>query len=756
MREVPSISVFIRRAVAAIALIGLTAPLIGLIAPRAQADTMSAMQQELQKLTQAFLSCPDDACRFRVQTEMTALAQRIGEEASKAAGTAAAPAAPGGMTLPEAGPVDPKGGRWQLHLETRWRTDAPGVYVRSEVTGTTQLEADGKGVLTGQAALEAMVVLSDPPGCQSDPLYGTGTAQLGGLVDGDFIWLWIVPGPEIATGGRTVCTVNGKSTVHETEIILHPATEFVLSMPVLLRSGPGDVLYTTGNTRGVPSGPPGAPLGAWERVLVLSELQPPQQKPSPPTAEPVSDWVLEHQFALSGHQHRGEVPFSIPLKESPEPRDVRGVGPLDIEGTGLNATGRLILNGRSDGETLSFIPRAVLDDIKEPGTAMENIGQMYFNVLFHPGDQRVTLPLRDGATVKQGPATWTLHGPSNCKLTITGPKSGEKFRYSEADPGELRLTFKAKVEPAKYAKDILWKVPKLGAADIALNPPDAKGGDLVVEASGLPDHNSFFGKKSFVAKIRTKECYATAAREVQLFFPRDATNNPGTNPGDANVNFQKGFPKKVPNWFHYWSQTPAKSGPDPTYGARSDSCKKKASRTDPHTAGFYRWSYGHGFPNWYHICDLTGLGPDMPMSVTIWTLVKVGKCNATTSQEQISTTGIDTFAVVSRHEDMHRSLTRLWWIAPSGALIDGRFDKDLDNDGVPDAFELSFSHKKSLELGMPNTCYAPILNKDAKTTWQDISDDEFYIQYVAHPDFKTMKGSFDDLDWAYPGKQWKK
>lgn len=739
--------------------------LAALPASAAQADDMTALQQKLQQLTQTYLSCTDDACRTRVQGEMMALGQKMAEAAAAAAGQASGQAqgqAPGGpgtqpgalppsMSLPIAGPVDPKQGRWRLYLESRFRTDAPGVTALAVAFGEAVLAADANGVLTGTAILEAEEIISDPPNCQSNPMTGSGTAEMGGLIDGKDILIWILPGSTIPLGGRMVCTVNGQTSVHETESTMQPEHEFSLVIPVQLANEDGETLYTTGDVRG---SVPGSPRGAWERALRLSLVTTEPQAPVLKDESFSATWMLEHEMTLAGHTHHGDVAFMLPNGPAGWEGLIDDYGPLTIESGGLNAGGRLVLKGKSDGRTLSFIPRATIDDIDGPGTHIENAGQLYFNTIFHTGDHRVTLPLKDGAVLRQGPSYWRVRGLSKCKLTITAPKKGKRFMYSADDNASLNMTFKAKVEPAKFAKHIEWRLPKFGAGDIALAPQDAKGPELQVSLFGLPDHNSYFGPKQITALIRTKECVAVANRTVKLFYPRDAENNPGQNLGDSAKNKQEGYPKKVPNWFYYWSQTSARVGPHPIYGGRAKDCNKAANPKDPDTAGYYPENTRWAQPNHYLICDLTSFGATMPFNAKVWGFKMVGETQMTPAPKDLNLTGIDTFALTSLHEDEHRVHSRKWWQLEPGQRPKSRRILDGDGDGIPNAIEPELNKEISKELTGTADEKFPFCIPGVKKTWGELTDEEFYIEYKAHR--KLKKGAHDGEDWSFPGKQWTK
>ncbi len=687
------------------------------------AGEMEQMQQQLQTLARQFAQCADDACRNRVQAALSEVIGKLNQTVEK---QGASPLPPS-MELPRAGNIDPGGESWQLQMEASWVSSAPNAIVRSRIAGQVTLEADRNGVFIGSGPLEAEVISSVPPYCQSEPLTGVADVEIGGLRDGDFLWIWVIPGTEIRAVGTMVCTVGNQTTSSQDERIIAPEQESMLVSPVLLYRTGIRQLVTSGNLRGTASTGGGGPNGEWQRMLRLIPVRPAREEKiaRKPPSTAAADWLLEYHMGMSGSEQSGEVAFSVPIDNGP----VRGVGPLRVEGHGTASQGRLILLGESKDGFLRFIPRAVLDDISGHGVMHRDLSQMFFNVLFHSGDHQVTLPLRDGAALSQGPATFKLHGPKNCKLSISSPKPNTRYRYSDASPGELTLQFKAHVQPAKFAKRITWTLPKFGAAKVEVIPKNAKGPKLTVRLKGLPKRNTGFGAKQVTASIRASACHATARRKVRLFFPRDAKNNPGGS---------------NPNWFYYWSQTSARSGPAPKYGARKGHCAALRASNDPDGAGYYADNLRFALPRHYLICDLKKYGPKMKFEANIWEVKQVSATNAAITPRPQTLTGIDTFALASLHEYEHMTHLRRWWINPNGTPIKDRGKLDTDLDDIPDKVEQTLNNK------YPTW----VLKVGLKKSNSGIKDEEFYTQLVGHARFK--KGAADREDWSYPGKQWPK
>jgi len=714
-------------------------------------ENLQQLQQRMQTLTQEFLSCRDDACRIRVQADMvetgmkiTALAAEMAaEHGGDSASDAAAP--PATMSLPRAGAIDPNAGSWRVRLTANSHAAAPGVSSKHRLEGEILLYSDAKGVLTGSGPITAEIILSDPPHCRSEPMHGTGDLKLGGLRDGEFIWLWAVPGEPIQTTGTTSCAVMSQITTSETEESVAPAAEFRLTTPVMLTPQGDWRLHTSSDVHGLlGSGGLAGATGHWERIIKIYPAAPAStDAPTAAEGKGPESWLLQYNGAYPGFEDRGELVFTVAETAGSRPVPVQGVGPLSLNGPLVQADGRLVLNGTAASEKVQFIPRATLDNVVNQGSEVRGDAQLYFNGIFHPDARPVTLPLKDGATLQQGAARWRLSGPSTCKLTITAPKEGKRFRYSTESTGNLDLVYTAKVTPEKYAKDIVWTVPEFGAVTTGYEPGNKKGPTLKVGLSGLPPDNSGFGPKQVIASIRTKDCAASVQRTVKLFFPRDAKNNPST----------------YPNWFYYWSRTSARKGPMPGYAGGTCRCPNR-TEPNPDTTGFFCDHRTSVLPKKYFICDLTKQGPKMPFELQIFKISAIPDKNNKPVGLTISSTytpieGIDTFGLTSRHENEHLTHLWRWWMHPNGQPR--RFKDrpwDYDRDRIPDDVEKALTKQYQKKFGLSDPSFVGIFNYKKERSAVIEKDEEFYTRLVAHPGY--VIGAFDHEDWAYPGKQWPK
>lgn len=305
-------------------------------------------------------------------------------------------------------------------------------------------------------------------------------------------------------------------------------------------------------------------------------------------------------------------------------------------------------------------------------------------------------------------------------FTILQPASGEKMVYSQGQPAELTLNLEAKVTPATYANQIEWELPEIAGSQRTVEPADAKGAHLKVRYRGLPGDNNSFGNKSVTARVDAGSCRAEDSMEFSVYFPRDASNHPGG--------------AKTPNWFYYWSQTKAKVGPA-RFGGTQGRCSSGGDFGGGKLMGYYRYQIQD---KGYYICDLNNFGPAFSFQSVKW----VG-----TLPDNRKVDGIDTFAVVSRHENGHYEHFSKWWQGhhtknkfqdTNRNTIKDSSEQQLDKDGdwVPDSREPAYGmdpHKK-------------------ETLGAGVSDEELICW---KEEAAWVPGSADREDWAKPGKQWK-
>lgn len=303
-------------------------------------------------------------------------------------------------------------------------------------------------------------------------------------------------------------------------------------------------------------------------------------------------------------------------------------------------------------------------------------------------------------------------------LDIVSPTADQKFIFSSAKPGKLQIKLKANVIPKDKAGSVKWTLPEIAGSKKTAIPATATGEEIELNFEDLPAQNAAFGKKTIKAELDLGMCKVEDEKEIAIFFPRDEKNNPDGN---------------VPNWFYYWSQTPAKIGPA-KFGGTTGKCSRSDNGRDG-LIGYYRYIKRDKH---YYICDLSRLPGDFNFEAVT---VKNGN-----SIDSIKMTGIDTFAVASRHENEHYEHFKKWWfhfnpnpIRSSGGHMMPGYDKD--GDFIPNTKE------PGLNLD-PNTKYT-LRQHDASIN----VDDEEWLAWIAESTW--TKGSADKEDWAKPGKQWK-
>ncbi len=307
-------------------------------------------------------------------------------------------------------------------------------------------------------------------------------------------------------------------------------------------------------------------------------------------------------------------------------------------------------------------------------------------------------------------------------IAIMNDASGGRFCYSTDTPATLQLVLEARVTPAGRAGDVEWTLPEIPGSVRLVNPVDSRGPYLTVTYKLLPENNTSFGEKTITARIRSGACKAEESKKIKIFYPSIAENNPGG---------------RDPNWFYYWSQTPAAKPGGHTvnlvYGGHPYSfCHWEGEGT----AGFFNPL--HHQHRTVYVCNLTSIGGSS-MSNRFPLLSRNQPLNTVGILEGWGTTTyIDTFATVVMHENEHVRLYEMWKTGKSEAQLTA---EDSDGDGVPDAKEEQFGFNPAL-----------------KQTWLSAGDtakikyDEEWLCYEAMRGHTP--GSLDKYDWSRPGKQW--
>ena len=329
------------------------------------------------------------------------------------------------------------------------------------------------------------------------------------------------------------------------------------------------------------------------------------------------------------------------------------------------------------------------------------------------------------------------------QFRIVTPEANQKLLFSSGSPGTV--TIEAEVGVANMPPDLIehiaWSAPGKAGSELSYT---RAGTRVTITYTGLPKNNSDFGPTKITATVDAGGSCGTlsASQDVLLFFPRDEKNNPA---GD------------VPNYYYYWLQTPAGqgavNGQDVRYVHRQFECGE-----NPKWLGYHPRDTKLSVPadklsqprlvgrDYIYICDFhkyDNVYADHPST----NFYMEGVLTTNVSWE-----GIDTFAVIMRHELTHRNHWRDWWNPTGGSPKQGFYDTnnnrqrdptepwvDQDEDFIPDAREAL--------LGYDNT------EKNTNAVPGEDMYDEHHLTYTVGDSWP--RGSADSQDWAKPGKQWK-
>ena len=323
--------------------------------------------------------------------------------------------------------------------------------------------------------------------------------------------------------------------------------------------------------------------------------------------------------------------------------------------------------------------------------------------------------------------TPTCERTPDVRIKIIKPVDQSRYVFSDEyalqkHSNRLVLDLEAQVEPARLADSIEWIVPEIPGSTRSTVPASAsltpRGARLQVVYQGLPEDYKAFGRKTVTARVQAGACSVEDRREVKLFYPRDAKNNPEG---------------KYRNWFYYWRQTPAALPMGQNVrlefgGTEFDLC------TGQHVMAIFKPD--HLFKT-IHICDFTEkLNHQFALTVP-----RVSRRDRSTLEtyQLFTFTYIDTFAVAVLHEFAHFNHYHTW---RSGKSAEQRAREDIDRAGIPDRLER--------EMGF-------IVPK-FQTFWGDhddfknINGDEEFLAYETAYDYPV--GKFDEYDWGKPGKNW--
>ena len=259
---------------------------------------------------------------------------------------------------------------------------------------------------------------------------------------------------------------------------------------------------------------------------------------------------------------------------------------------------------------------------------------------------------------------------------VTAPDaSGDgqnEFTFSTATPGVLTIDFKAQTTPAsadilnEIKGDIVFTSDSIGSSTMtwdSANPggkASIDGSNLVasLKFSSLPASNSDFGAKSAAVAWRgTPQDEVT----IEVFFPRDATNNPVLGPGTN------------PNWFYYWQS-----------GAVCGITGDVQYDNQPGLFGFY--VQGENHINIGNLAATRNTGPE----------TYTGDAGTTYGSITVTGTGVGPHCCAETigHELRHKHYHETWNTLINGAEADGETNgddyDDPDDDGIPNIRESGY------------------------------------------------------------------
>lgn len=273
---------------------------------------------------------------------------------------------------------------------------------------------------------------------------------------------------------------------------------------------------------------------------------------------------------------------------------------------------------------------------------------------------------------------------------------------------------------------IQWEINDRGA--IHFTQTNINGGPRTkFTATSLPEKNEDFGARKIKVTYNDNECNCEGVeKELNIFFPRDAQNNPEG---------------KYPNWFYYWKQTQAwiplaefkfvtvipnpKNGGQPQVG--------EIARYEPYDDIMYF----------------------TPNAVTKGVACNVGEAGRV---------GIDAFATVIRHENCHRDEYIKWW---GMKMVNYGISDDCDMDELPNTEEAKLGCKSCAGNCWGNLIKGGMGSQAARDSIASckvscpsspkhlnppigVPDNEVNAYWVG---WKWKIGTADKKDWAFPGKQ---
>jgi len=325
--------------------------------------------------------------------------------------------------------------------------------------------------------------------------------------------------------------------------------------------------------------------------------------------------------------------------------------------------------------------------------------------------------------------------PEECRdmrsveLMIVSPEDKSRHVFSDEyllseHSNKLTLELEARTVPERYADSVEWTIPEIEGSNRTITPASTsstpKGRKFTVVYKGLPEDNNEFGRKTVKATLKMDSCRIEKTREVRFFYPRDEKNNPEG---------------KYPNWFYYWKQTPAARpfGQNVRIAYQCEGIPgDKCQCVHRGVIGQYN-PYYSGYKT-INICNLKVNTWDPDTFYVELPAIKRSIPSTLSGRSYLKYTYIDTFAVDVMHEFTHFNNFHTFW--PQG----WKESEDRDKDDIPDRLEEGMRFRPDMK----------------QTYWRetDLGGDEELLTLEATHNYQA--GTYDEYDWAKPGKNWPK
>lgn len=305
------------------------------------------------------------------------------------------------------------------------------------------------------------------------------------------------------------------------------------------------------------------------------------------------------------------------------------------------------------------------------------------------------------------------------KVIPTKNSPANKCVYNDASPGVLGnpawvITF-VNADPNNYLNSTSFISFDIGTSVKTSGPKTVAGSTITQQFTytGLPANNDAFGDKQVTGQVGGGIAMTSIAN-VQVFFPKNATNHPLPDLPIAPLWYNATV---TPNWYYYWSQTSANYGTH-YYGGNAGGSTGVTYFDKPGNTGFAT--------------------PKNAWVSLIFDQASLTSAAGTWNGAE----GIDFFANMCRHEEQHRLDNIDLW----GANSDVRPAEDSDGDRFPDA------RKPTYVPGHPYDPNNPATYPDTFHYGVNPLPDKEDLALRRQPAWTN--GTADRQDWARPGHQW--